>query len=141
MEIHPQLKKKKILYMCYTYTHIERESGRLGRWYQCQKERTMTFGHKDERIVTGRGDIICFKVWDVPKSNYYPEGKKFSFVFIHQNRRILGYDNSENKGCHKHYIDLDSNEEIEIKIDECNIKKIFHRFKKEIGQLVKELYE
>ena len=74
-------------------------------------------GNQDKRIITGKGDIICFKIWDVPKTSNYPDGKKFSFVFIHKNKRVLGYDNAENKGVHKHYIDLDTKKEFEFKVD------------------------
>ena len=78
----------------------------------------MMLGCIDKRIVTGKGDIIVTKIWHVPVSRCYPEGIKFSFVFIHDNKRYFGYDNAENKGCHKHYINPETGGESEIKIDE-----------------------
>ena len=118
------------LYRCYIITHI---------WAAPQWRKTMN--NIDKRIITGKGDIICFKVWDVHKSQNYPKGKKFTFVFIHNNRRFLGYDNCEGKGCHKHFIDLDRNKEFEVSINEQDILTIFRKFKKEIGELTKKLYE
>ncbi|MFH1317119.1 MAG: DUF6516 family protein [Candidatus Woesearchaeota archaeon] len=100
----------------------------------------------DERIQTGKGDIISIKVWEVAKSEqakseHYPQGKKFSFVFIHQNIRYLGYDNAEQKGIHKHSIDLETGIKQETTINETSIIKILRIFKKEVGQLTNQLYK
>jgi hypothetical protein len=95
----------------------------------------------DKRIVTGKGDIIVTKIWHVPISRYYPDGIKFSFVFIHDNKRYLGFDNAENKGCHKHYMSSETSEELEMKINESNPEKILRNFKTEVTELIKSLYE
>ena len=42
------------------------------------------------------------KVWKVPKSKDFPDGVKYSFVYIHNGKRVLGYDNERGKGHHKH---------------------------------------
>ena len=44
------------------------------------------------------------KAWSVPKTNKTPEGYKYSLVYIDpQGKRILGYDNAEGKGHHRHW--------------------------------------
>jgi hypothetical protein len=43
------------------------------------------------------------KAWAVPPSVRTPEGIKYSFVYIDpQGRRVLGFDNAEGKGHHRH---------------------------------------
>jgi hypothetical protein len=49
------------------------------------------------------GSFVALKVWQVPPSPRTPEGFKYSFVFIDKDgRRVLGYDNAEGKGHHRH---------------------------------------
>jgi len=49
------------------------------------------------------GEIVELKAWAVPRSAAKPEGLKYSLVYIDANgRRILGYDNAEGKGHHRH---------------------------------------
>ena len=43
------------------------------------------------------------KIWQVPRSKDKPHGLKYSLVYIREGRRIVGYDNAESKGDHKHY--------------------------------------
>ena len=43
------------------------------------------------------------RVWAVPKGPRTPEGLKYSLVYIDsEGRRVLGYDNAEGKGHHRH---------------------------------------
>jgi hypothetical protein len=95
----------------------------------------------DKRIITGKEDIIVIKIWHVRVSKYYPDGIKYSFVFIHNNKRYLGYDNAENKGCHKHYINLENGHDFEINVDETAPEKILRTFKSEISMITKSLYD
>jgi len=48
------------------------------------------------------GDIMEIKVWEVPKSEDFPEGVKYSMAYIKVEeggaKRILGYDNERGKG-------------------------------------------
>ena len=53
--------------------------------------------------ITDEGDIIERKVWKIDKSKDFPEGIKYSLVYIHKNKKLLGYDNEKSKGHHKHY--------------------------------------
>lgn len=53
--------------------------------------------------IEQNGDIIEMKIWKVPYSKDRPYGLKYSLVYIKEGKRVLGYDNSEGKGDHKHY--------------------------------------
>ena len=49
------------------------------------------------------GSFVALKVWQVPPSPRTPEGFKYSFVYIDkEGHRVLGYDNAEGKGHHRH---------------------------------------
>jgi len=48
--------------------------------------------------VLPEGDVLKAIAWKVPKSNDFPEGIKYAFVYIHHGKRILGYDNERAKG-------------------------------------------
>ena len=54
------------------------------------------------RMITKRNNLIEIVAWRVPKSSGYPEGVKYSFAFIHRNRRTIAFDNFNNEGHHKH---------------------------------------
>jgi len=45
------------------------------------------------------------KMWNVPASKDRPEGIKYSLVYVRGGNRIVGYDNAEGKGHHRHYRD------------------------------------
>lgn len=57
------------------------------------------------RIITGKNNFIEIVAWKIPKSKFYAEGIKYSFTFIHENRRTIAFDNFNNEGHHKHYLD------------------------------------
>jgi hypothetical protein len=48
-------------------------------------------------------NIVEIKIWEVPVSQDKPHGYKYSLVYIKGNKRIVGYDNAESKGDHRHY--------------------------------------
>ena len=50
------------------------------------------------RRLTSEGDVIERKIWKVERSKYFPEGVKYSFAYIKEGKRILGYDNERMKG-------------------------------------------
>ncbi|MBI5375894.1 MAG: hypothetical protein HZA77_10695 [Candidatus Schekmanbacteria bacterium] len=50
------------------------------------------------------GNIVEMKIWKVPASRTYPQGYKYSLVYIVKGERIIGYDNAEGKGHHRHSI-------------------------------------
>jgi hypothetical protein len=50
-----------------------------------------------------KGDeIVEVKVWQVPRTEDTPDGVKISVVYIHSCKRLVGYDNAEGKGYHRH---------------------------------------
>lgn len=51
------------------------------------------------------GDIVEMKILKVPHSKDKPHGLKYSLVYIKEGRRIIGYDNAERKGDHRHHKD------------------------------------
>ncbi len=53
--------------------------------------------------VEPNGDIVEMKIWQVPRSKDKPHGLKYSLVYIRDGKRIIGYDNAEGKGDHRHY--------------------------------------
>ena len=56
------------------------------------------------RLITGENNFIEIVAWKVPKSIFYPEGIKYSFTFVHKEKRAIGFDNFNNEGHHKHYM-------------------------------------
>ena len=57
------------------------------------------------RIATEKDNFIEMAAWKVPKSKFYPEGIKYSFTFVHKDKRTIAFDNFNNEGHHKHYLD------------------------------------
>ncbi len=55
---------------------------------------TIQFSEKSKVTIT---------VWSVKKDERFPDGFKYSFVFLLENKRLLAYDNHEGKGHHRHY--------------------------------------
>ncbi|MFN3480522.1 MAG: DUF6516 family protein [Thermodesulfovibrionales bacterium] len=55
------------------------------------------------RRLYENGDIIEIKVWRIEKDSDRPHGFKYSLAFVRDGKRVVGYDNAERKGDHKHY--------------------------------------
>ena len=53
--------------------------------------------------IEPNGDVVEMKIWQVPHSKDKPYGLKYSLVYVREGRRIIGYDNAEGKGDHRHY--------------------------------------
>jgi len=76
---------------------------------------------------TIKGDeIVEVKIWQMPKSLDRPHGIKFSVVYVKGGKRLLGYDNAEQKGYHRHYLDKEAPYEFE------NIWKLIDDFKSDL---------
>lgn len=69
-------------------------------------------------------EIVEVKIWEVPKSRERPHGVKFSVVYIKEGERLLGYDNAEGKGYHRHYL---GHEEPYVFTDIWKLLRDFHR--------------
>ena len=53
--------------------------------------------------IEPNGDIVEMRIWNIPSSKRLPSGLKYSLVYIREGQRIIGYDNAEGKGHHRHY--------------------------------------
>ena len=83
---------------------------------------------------TKEGDIIEWTVWKVEKSKDFPHSIKYRLVYVHDNKRILGYDNERSKGDHKHYLSK------EIRYEFVNVEKLFEDFEIDILKIRRILY-
>ena len=45
------------------------------------------------RLVTDKDNLIEIVAWKISKSKFYPEGIKYSFTFVHKNKRTIAFDN------------------------------------------------
>ena len=89
----------------------------------------------DKYLKYSKGNIKQVKVWEFPKTKKQPEGIKYHFAYIHNGKRVLGYDNEIGKGHHKHLFGK------ETKIIFKGIKELYNQFIKEVKQLRKKLLE
>ena len=58
---------------------------------------------RHSKVVEDSGNIIEVKLWQVSPSSDRPHGFKYSLVYIVDGRRVIGYDNAEGQGDHRHY--------------------------------------
>ncbi|MAG08230.1 hypothetical protein CMO89_02055 [Candidatus Woesearchaeota archaeon] len=84
------------------------------------------------REVTEKGNIIAFSAWEVPVSKFYPEGVKYSLVLICDNKRVIGFDNYNNEGHHKHY--LKENVLVKEKLKFKSLEDTINRFLEEVDR-------
>jgi hypothetical protein len=83
-----------------------------------------------EKVEYADGDIVEVKAWAVAPSPAKPEGIKYSLVYIGKDgTRILGYDNAEGKGHHKHLGGRESASEF------TTIERLIERFGQEVAHL------
>jgi hypothetical protein len=60
---------------------------------------------RHSRLKFADRGLIEVKLWGVPASPDKPHGYKYSLVYIAEGRRVIGYDNAERRGDHRHYGD------------------------------------
>ena len=60
----------------------------------------LRFIHRRTRIVA----ITEMKIWEIPKSSFYPDGVKYSMFMVEEKSRrlLVGFDNHQPKGPHFH---------------------------------------
>ena len=64
---------------------------------------------RHDKIIDELGNIIEITLWQLPRrSKDKPHEYKYSLVYIADGQRIVGYDNVEGKGDHKHIKGLSS---------------------------------
>lgn len=90
--------------------------------------------HTREKYVYGDGAIVEIKIWIVPRTERTPDGYKYSLVYINKDGdRVLGYDNAEGKGHHKH---LDKKE---VPFDFTSIEYLTNIFLDEVAEIRRKL--
>lgn len=85
-----------------------------------------------DKVKDRYGGIIEVKVWSIPKTVDKPHGYKYSMVYIKDGKRVLGYDNAEGKGDHRHY----ENKESQYKF--ISIKRLFEDFYTDLKEVMKQ---
>ena len=90
--------------------------------------------------VYPEGDIIKAIAWKVPRNKDFPEGIKYAFAYIHQGKRIFGYDNERAKGHHRHFVDMKTGRETEQPIVFTKPLKLFRTFRKEALAIREKIY-
>ena len=58
---------------------------------------------RHDKVTDELGNTVEIKLWKVPPTPDKPRGYKYSLVYIVAGERVIGYDNSEKKGDHRHY--------------------------------------
>lgn len=79
-----------------------------------------------EKKYFSDGSFQEIKIWKIVKSTDKLHGLKYSFAYIVNNERVVGYDNAEGKGDHKHY----KGKEYPYKFQ--NLEKLWRDFKNDI---------
>jgi hypothetical protein len=51
---------------------------------------------------TGQPAIVEMKIWRIPESKNYPQGRKYSLFLVVGGQVIVGFDNHKPKGPHIH---------------------------------------
>lgn len=58
---------------------------------------------RHDKVIDDDGNTIEVKMWRLPRpSKDKPHGYKYSLVYIVKGERVIGYDNAEGRGDHKH---------------------------------------
>lgn len=57
------------------------------------------------KVREDNGNIVEIKLWTVPPSADKPHGYKYSLAYVVKDKRVIGYDNGEGQGDHRHYED------------------------------------
>ena len=58
-----------------------------------------------DKVHDREDNIREIKIWRVKSTPDKPHGYKYSLVYIVNGRRVIGYDNAEGRGDHRHYED------------------------------------
>ena len=60
------------------------------------------FSHKH---IKDNGDIVDISIQEVKKTQEYPEGVRYSLVYVRDGKNLVRYDNYMGHGHHKHIKD------------------------------------
>jgi Family of unknown function (DUF6516) len=90
---------------------------------------------KHDKITDELGNTVEIKIWSVPSTPDKPDGYKYSLVYIVNGQRVLGYDNAEGKGHHRHSGTLEEAYKF------ISLKKLSTDFIKDIKNYKRRFYE
>jgi hypothetical protein len=57
---------------------------------------------RHEKFTDAHGNIAEVKIWEVKRTPDKPHGYKYSLFYVVKGRRVIGYDNAEGRGDHRH---------------------------------------
>lgn len=60
---------------------------------------------RHEKVTDELGNTMEITLWRIPPTTDKPHGLKYSLVYVVAGKRVIGYDNGEGKGDHRHYGD------------------------------------
>ena len=93
--------------------------------------KTQLVFHK--KITNEKGNTVEIKIWKLPEyPKDKPHGYRYSLVYIINGRRVIGYDNGERKGDHRHYENREEPYQFE------GIEKLFEDFYQDIKRFNNE---
>jgi hypothetical protein len=78
------------------------------------------------------GELTHIRVWKIASSAQYPEGIRYSMVYLRNGLRLVGYDNYHGKGHHRHRKEREEAYEF---VDEW---KAIEDFTNDVGKMRKE---
>jgi len=58
---------------------------------------------RHDKVTDELGNTVEIKLWKIRPTPDKSKGYKYSLVYIVEGKRVIGYDNSERKGDHRHY--------------------------------------
>ena len=58
---------------------------------------------RHDKVTDELGNTVEIKLLKIPPTMDKSKGYKYSLVYIVAGERVIGYDNSEQKGDHRHY--------------------------------------
>ena len=62
---------------------------------------------RHDKVTDEQGNTVEIKLWKIPPTPDKPKGYKYSLAYIVDGKRVIGYDNSEQKGDHRHHESLE----------------------------------
>ena len=88
--------------------------------------------HRKE--VDDYGNIVELKIWRVEPTEDKPFGLKYSLAYIVQGERVVGYDNAERKGDHRHIKGKEQSYQF------LSVEQLVRDFFEDVEKIRKELY-
>ena len=88
---------------------------------------------KHLKVIEDDGGIVEIRMWQVKQSPDKPHGFKYSLAYIVGGVRVIGYDNAERRGDHRHY--RDATEKYEFK----GLRQLANDFYMDVNKIKKGL--